>query len=413
MSIPTSLENQLLLACTHTDFQADAIQALSRKISDWDGFLQKGIYAGLSPLIYSKLKKAKAISHAPPNVIERFENLYYGYVLENTKLYRKLKIVLSAFSQQNIPIIVLKGAALAECVYEDIGLRPMFDVDLLIKKEDISAAEHLLEQLQYSPQEIRHTKEWYRTSHHHLVPYASHDGWLVLELHHHIVPPAESVIFPIAELWQRARPTHIASVPTLVLCWEDMLLHLCLHATLEHYFRGKLNALCDMTQVINRFNDEIDWAQLVGIAKNYGVEKYLYYALWLSQEMVGAVVPYSTLEELKTSFRSSSIEDIFIKRFYRKVIFNKVYFISSSFPPSWFIHDTFLELYSPKPLGTKIGAILVEFYRGLKISAKDTNPRLGFFLPLYAITLHPIYLLWSALRPQLPDGNLPKQSYHP
>ncbi len=368
----------------------------------------KGIHAGLSPLIYSKLKKANAIEQVPPKVIERFEELYYGYVLENTKLYRHLTTVLTAFSQKDIPIIVLKGAALAECVYEDIGLRPMFDVDLLIKKEDISAAEHLLEQLQFSPKEIRHTKEWYRTSHHHLVPYASPDGSLILELHHHIVPPAEQVTFPITELWQRSRPTHIASAPTLVLSWEDMLLHLCLHATPEHYFRGKLNALCDMTQVINRFNKEIDWARLVSIAKDYRIEKYLYYALWLSREMVGAIVPRTALDELKACFQCSYVEDIFIKSFYRKAIFNKVYFISSSFLPSWFVHDAFLALHTKKSFGAKVQAILAAFYRGLELSAKDKAPHLGFLLPLYAITLHPFYLLGNGLHLRMLKGNPPK-----
>jgi len=398
VALTSSPENELLLACTQTDFQPATVQKLVQQNLDWEGFLEKGIQSGLSPMIYSKLKKAGATCHGPQSVIDRFEGLYYGYTLENSKLYRTLGVLLSAFSKENIPIIVLKGAALAEYVYEEIGLRPMFDVDLLIRMEDIPAAEHLLEQLQYLPQAIRHPKEWYRTFHHHIVPYASPDGSLILELHHHIVPPSEPVTFPIIDMWQRARPARIASVPTLVLSWEDMLLHLCLHATLEHYFRGKLNALCDMAKVINRFKDEIDWPQLLDSARSYQVGKYLYYALWLSREMVGAVVPDTVLRELKASFQCSSAEDIFIKTVYRKAVFQKVYFISSSFLPAWVVHDTFLELYSPKHTGEKLRAIINLTYQGFVRSAKDTAPRLGSLAPLYAITLHPVYLMIRAIR---------------
>ena len=41
----------------------------------------------------------------------------------------------------------MKGAALAGEIYEDIGLRPMGDLDLLVHRKDVSEAYILLERL--------------------------------------------------------------------------------------------------------------------------------------------------------------------------------------------------------------------------------------------------------------------------
>jgi hypothetical protein len=54
-------------------------------------------------------------------------------------LYQELQTVLKTFKFRaaSIAVIALKGAFLAELVYENIGLRAIGDVDLLVKKEDL------------------------------------------------------------------------------------------------------------------------------------------------------------------------------------------------------------------------------------------------------------------------------------
>jgi hypothetical protein len=55
-------------------------------------------------------------------------------------LYRQLKEILIEFNKNNIPVILLKGAHLAQFVYGNIALRLMSDIDLLVKKEDLGCA---------------------------------------------------------------------------------------------------------------------------------------------------------------------------------------------------------------------------------------------------------------------------------
>ena len=54
-------------------------------------------------------------------------------------------------AQAGVPFLVLKGAALAHLVYGDPRLRPMRDVDLLIRKADAGRALDVLTRCGFRP----------------------------------------------------------------------------------------------------------------------------------------------------------------------------------------------------------------------------------------------------------------------
>jgi hypothetical protein len=87
----------------------------------------------------------------PPEVREEFKEDYYLNATKNTLIFRELGRVLAAFHKAGLPVIVLKGAALAEPVYGNVALRPMSAADLLIRKEDLLGIDEQLKVLGYCP----------------------------------------------------------------------------------------------------------------------------------------------------------------------------------------------------------------------------------------------------------------------
>lgn len=98
-----------------------------------------------------ELEKISNDKGVPSETIKVLEKIYYSNLARNMLLYDELSKVLSAFKTAEIDVIVLKGVFLAEQIYKNIGLRPMSDIDLLVKEKDLQKAKVELNKLMYYP----------------------------------------------------------------------------------------------------------------------------------------------------------------------------------------------------------------------------------------------------------------------
>jgi hypothetical protein len=400
-------ETLLLLACARTDINSRKIQELAQRKLNWRTLLEQAEHYGVLPLVYTHLQQVVHSAQVPPDIMAEFKKLYASHIVRNIVFYDRLKEIIEALV--HIPIIVLKGAALAELVYQDIKLRPMLDIDILVKKEDLDTVHNVLRKLNYIQDATYHSVEYYKNYHFHLAPYTNRDRSFVLEVHHHIISPTNphrSAVFcsprgitptigliPIHDLWQRARPIQIASVKTLVFAPEDLLLHLVLHL-LEDICStgvGKLRGLCDIARTIRQYQDEIDWTQFLQEAHDYKVERHLYYAIWLTQELLASKIPIEVIENLKRSIRIRYFEDWLLKHILMTSVLRP--HTVKSFIPLWIFYETCHELLSPKRMIDKITTLCKLILHGFVQSAQQTKPSLYYLAPLYIIFVHPFYLI--------------------
>src|SRR5881296_1192331 len=83
--------------------------------------------------------------------IERYVMDYSRISSGNKIKFEKLRAVLSQMQKEGIDCILLKGADLIPRLYGVLGARPMVDVDLLVREQDLPALDHLLTHLGYHP----------------------------------------------------------------------------------------------------------------------------------------------------------------------------------------------------------------------------------------------------------------------
>ncbi|GAB4524424.1 MAG: hypothetical protein Fur0018_07970 [Anaerolineales bacterium] len=103
-----------------------------------DGMARNGTEGGMARNGTEGGRRATAASlPIPAGLLDSLAPAYYETLARNTLLLQELGRILEAFEQAGIEVIVLKGAALAQTLYEDIGLRPMSDIDLLVRPEDV------------------------------------------------------------------------------------------------------------------------------------------------------------------------------------------------------------------------------------------------------------------------------------
>jgi diadenosine tetraphosphatase ApaH/serine/threonine PP2A family protein phosphatase len=203
---------------------------------------------------------------------------------------KELKTILAALNNAAIPVIVLKGAYLAQAVYPQLHLRQMGDMDLLVPKERVVEAYAILEDLGYASLYGTITLGPLEEGHH-LTPLRKAPGLPLVELHWTLCDADEAGNFNLAELWQRAQPLTLAGEPALALAPEDLILHLCHHAAYHHQFDMGLRGLMDISRVVERFGTQLDWGALQRTAEAWGWQRGVYLTLALTQALFDLSLP--------------------------------------------------------------------------------------------------------------------------
>ncbi len=359
---------------------------------NWSALIDQAGRLSISSLVYDRVKSNGMLAHVPPALASQWKLEVVNNQAQNMFRLGRLKEILNLFSLENIPVIVLKGAALAEIVYPQLGLRPMRDVDLLIKEEDISRAEQLLQARGFFCADQGLPKEWY-DSHHHIVPYVSADQMLTLELHHHLIAFTMPVFIPTEDLWERALSVQLAGVACWILSPEDFLIHLALHTACDG-FLGKVRVLYDIAEIMKQFRNELDWGALLMLSEKYGVSKFLFYVLWVAQVRMHAGVPDFVLNDLFSKFQGLPLEDRLLKNVLQKVL---VYHDASQHPFYFWLLSTFgMDVLSNQGRGKKIGSIFNRSTQRYREFSRE-HARQNAASPFWNLAVgYPMYLLRKA-----------------
>jgi Uncharacterised nucleotidyltransferase len=298
MSSPLTLENSLILACVRTEPDVQRIRELVERCPEWPVIVRKAERWCVVPPVYLQLRRGAPSGRVPGPVAEGLKHLYYRDTIHGVAKRELLRTALLRFAEASVPVIVLKGAALATLVYQSHALRPTRRIELLVHRRDLARVDAVLRSLREAPGAAA----------------GGPQGYALLDdifVQSSVEEMPAAVGIPIEDFWARARPVQIASVPTLVFGHEDLLLHLAMHLT-AHAFVGRVRTLCDIGETCRRHDDAIDWSQLIARACAYDLAKPLYYSLRLARELVGADVPSQALVALRASFDQLPLEDRFI-----------------------------------------------------------------------------------------------------
>lgn len=272
---------------------------LSLPAVEWQEILRQSRRHGVAPLLYHRLKQVDAGSELPVEVWGKLQTLYLRSAAINGSLYRDLAEALTCLQASGIAVIILKGGYLAWHVYDNIALRPMSDFDLLVKEADLLRANDLLVELGYRVSRNADT-EALIAKYYHLPPLIKAGKIPVgIELHWKLERPSARFEIDTEELWRRAQPAAFGEVRASALCPEDLLLHLCIHASYHHQFRFGLRSLCDVAETIRRCNDRLDWELLCERADDWGAAKCVYLTMHLAAKLLEANVPHDVLQHLR------------------------------------------------------------------------------------------------------------------
>lgn len=285
------------------------------EILDWDYIVECSVREGVSSLLYWNLSKIRNDKAVPYEVIKNLEKMYYSNLARNMLRYNELSKVLKALKRAGIDVIVLKGIFMAEEIYQNIGLRPMNDIDLLIKEQDLIKVKDELNELMYVDIYITKYYEQLQTvlSYEHLFAHKKKE--IYIDLHWNILPPESPYKIDITKFWENAKPINIANVETLMLAPEDLLQHLCLH--LDSHINYNMPAAqhlknyCDVAEVTRYYKEIINWNYFLQVSKSYGIENPIFHCLYIAEKYFGALIPEDVLNDLEPAKSTTGLNEAF------------------------------------------------------------------------------------------------------
>lgn len=164
----------------------------------------------------------------PAAVREELEAACFAAALRHERLREALLAIGGGFRARGIPLMALKGMVLAETLYPEPACRPMEDLDLLVRPEDLPAAGETLIGLGYT--DVTFGPEDFRD------PVTG----LVVDLHAELL---NATRLPVRRLawepdlpawWDRAHPFGPPGSGLRAPDPADHLRYLCVHAWLHH-----------------------------------------------------------------------------------------------------------------------------------------------------------------------------------
>ncbi len=191
--------------------------------------------------------------------------------VESLQLTGELVAVMRAFEQSAIDAMPFKGPTLAALLYGDISLRQYQDLDVLVQRQDLSAARAMLLDLDFEPAEPMSDAQ--RAS---LLASGHHERFVhpasaaTVELHWSLNDKTLTHR-DIEHCWWRDRqPVTIGGVAMRTLGAERMLLYLCMHA--GNHSWARLSWICDFQRALRAYTS-VDWSAVWRMAAENGAQR--------------------------------------------------------------------------------------------------------------------------------------------
>lgn len=287
--IPTLEQTLLLRACLLSG--ADAATA-------WQAWRGRVVFddmdAGsfrLMPLLHHNLRR----ENIDDPLLGRIKGIYRQIWSRNQLLFHESAAVMLAMQAADIPVLVLKGATLANKLYPDAGQRPMADFDFMVPFAETGRAHEILRQCGWKYVEAVPLERTVWSSH---ASKWDNKNARQIDLHWHLLPgwrlPGVD-----DDVWTRAAKVQIAGSPFPSMSATDLLWHVCAHGAIGDEVPS-IRWVADAWMILHHDREPVDWEQFLESVQRRSLGFSVGCALRYLKDGFNAPVSVRVLETLES-----------------------------------------------------------------------------------------------------------------
>ena len=243
----------------------------------------------LLPLLYRNLVDNN-IQHPAINIYKGFYRMTW---YKNSLIRHRITGVLHLLDAHDIPVLLLKGAALVPLYYKDWALRPMNDFDLYVSKKDAFKAFNLLCQSGWKPVESMIDE---------LDLLNIHSGTLIddssIEFDLHWKVMHQSGQDHDISFIKSTEKIDFVGTSVSVLSHTDQLFHVLIHGARWNEV-APLRWIPDSMMILKAAGPLIDWKKLVNKGRAMYLTVPLIKTLLYLHEVFAAPIPETVIYHLK------------------------------------------------------------------------------------------------------------------
>jgi hypothetical protein len=271
------VEEQLLVGLCRLQFSDEQminIRSLIGLINDWEYFKTLSNKHGIAAIVWHNLEKHHMQSGIPEEVVLFLRGALLRNLSRNIFNTGATGEALAFLNREKIKTVILKGLALENSVYGNIGLRQMSDVDILINRKDCLRAREILISAGYVSLPVK------SFLHKMILPYyGKHLPSLLkngvsLEIHHELFGRKNHSLTKI--LYDGSYKTELKGERTWFPEPQIFFLYLVKHLSVhEMNNESQLRLYADLVVLLEKYSDEILNYDLLEYASVAGMSEIL------------------------------------------------------------------------------------------------------------------------------------------
>lgn len=308
------VEAKLLLCCVQGFLQegnSERLQSLLEEEIDWDCVVRKACLHGIVPIVYRTLE-GMTEERVPKAILNKL-HIYTRMIADrNTLLVDELNTILKLFSSQGIEVMPLKGPLLATELYGNLELRPITDLDILVRTQDVPKAKRLLLARGYLPEKdlsARQEKEYLTREC--AFHFYQANGKLNVDLHWRLI---RWQAFKSDFLWSRAVTVRSGEIQSLWLAPEELLLYLCIHLDKSPDYR--LKWVLDIALVLVK-HPTMNWDRVKELACETGNRRTILRVLYVVERILDVPAPQKLAREVHAYPRNTAYASLIMGQLFR------------------------------------------------------------------------------------------------
>lgn len=292
-------EFAFLLRCVRSALNGkparDELLVPSKGRFSWASFLYFAERHQVLPL--ANLALAEVTDQVPEEVRAWLRRRCQTITAHNLSLAVELVDLIKVLEERGIQPIPFKGPALSVALYENLSLRQVSDLDLIVQRDQIPATIEALRKRGYvianrfaqmqAADLLRHYKD---------IELIRQDKGIHLDLHWSVSEPTFDARIYSMSIREGELPVSLLQRQLFLPSAEDLLFLLCVHG-LRHRWET-LKWICDLVCLFQSYPD-FDWQSALNRARSISRERMLLLGVELARELTGRAFPTEVLESIQ------------------------------------------------------------------------------------------------------------------